>query len=180
MKPFSIKDGSFSFLPQIFVYVFAAVFIPIGSIYKIDELIFALIALYLFYDIAFLRTAERFKGRDIDSILEDLRAACGYMAYYLPIAALLIAISNVENVQKILEKDNHIFHYLLIGVVAAAVSTLFIPVQYAVDTSKQPSSALRLCFVFVLFLQKVSVTVVVCALIRAGHVVWQLSQQSAS
>lgn len=170
---FSLRDGSFQFIPQIAVYVAALIAIYFAGIEGEPIAVVLIIALYLLYDVMFLFREQSFFGRGIQEMLDDLRAACGYMAFYLPIAVALLAFSNLTEMQAILSQDRNIFLYVTISLIAASVSTLFIPAQYALGKDGEtPSSALKLCFMFVLFLQKIAVTTAVCAVVRAGAIVY--------
>lgn len=182
MAPFSFLDGSFRSFPQYLIYILALVIIPLAAATRADWLIGLLLLIFAIYDFSFLSIEDRFIGRDVEKIVADLRSACGYMAYFLPLAAFILAFSDLDNIKKVLSADAVIVIYLFVGIVTASVATLFIPVQYSVETESEslPSSALRLCFVIVLLLQKIAVTTFACAIIRAGAVVYQLSQQSGS
>lgn len=170
-------DESLRPLPfQFLVYLLALAIIPLDAYYRLDWFVGILCLVYLAYAVGFYLSETAFRGRTVDRMTEDLRAACGYMAYFLPFAGIMLAFADIKELQTVADNDRAIFVYFLVGLVAASVATLFIPVQYAgaPEEGNTPSNALRLCFVTVLFLQKVAVTTVACAVIRTGLVVYRL------
>lgn len=178
----AITDGAdkIGYPVQIIMYIIAGALIVFSATQRLDEVAYGLGIAYLVYDFWFFRNEGAFHGRGVKVILEDIRAACGYMAYFLPLAGFALAFSDADQIKALLKHDPGLFKYLLVALVAAVVATLFIPVRYAVSATEPdvPTPGLKLCFTFVLFLQKVAITAMACAVLRAGLVAYQVGLDS--
>ena len=135
-----------------------------------------LLTIFAIYDLGFWLSSNHFAGRSREETLLDIRAACGYISYFVPVFAISIGLffsakqDGVDTLRPILQNDAPLRYSLIGALLASAAAMLFLPVQYTTREDEgeahKMSPALQSCFSFVMFLEKTAVVLVTYSILR--------------
>lgn len=154
------------------VYALSLVLLVAGLLLETNVTAYIAVAIFLAWDIAYLKSKASMLGRTIDQALQQTQNIREHISYFLAFYGVLFAIlftQTTERQSQFLEVCNQAgipVSFLVLPFLLASIPILFFPIQLAKGHGSEPSSSLKALVSLSALFQKVSIYLFVHIILR--------------